>query len=88
MSRHKIGMPRKDDPDKGRGLYNKFTVTRSDREAQARHDDCEYFVLDLTHDKLAIPALAAYESAAMQHGYDRLAEDLRLIRARMQAGLV
>lgn len=45
---------------------------------QARHVDYEYFVLDLTHDTLALPALEAYAEAARRASYYRLYEDLRL----------
>lgn len=82
-----INGPTGDDPDKQRGLYRKFRVTRTDPDAQARHADCDYFVLDLQHDRLAIPALAAYEAAAMAAGYNDLAEDLRLKRAALNAKL-
>lgn len=79
-----MAQPRKTDPDKYRGLYQKFEVRRIDPEAQEKHKDCFHFVLDLHHDQLAIPALEAYEAAAMQHGYDKLAEDLRLQRAMLK----
>jgi hypothetical protein len=73
-----MARPVKHDPDKHRGLYSKFLVYRTDQEAQSRHSWCEYFVLDLAHDKLAIPALAAYAKAADENGYHALATDLRL----------
>jgi len=61
------------------GLYQKFSVARTDGQdapGQRHHGD-EYFVLNLTTDKHAIPALAAYaESCAAD--YPRLAEDLRV----------
>lgn len=82
-----MGMPMRNDPDEGRGLYQKFEVRRVDQDAAARHEGCEYFVLDLMHDKLAVAALEAYESAAMKHGYNALAEDLRLKRAMLKAGV-
>lgn len=66
------------DPDKQRGLYKKFDVRRVDPESQARHEDCEYFVLDIWHDVLALPALEAYERAAREAGYVKLANDLAL----------
>lgn len=82
---NEIRTPRKDDPDINRGLYEKFHVERVDSaDAQRRHADCEYFVLDLTHDALAWIALAAYEEAARMTGYVALAGDLRL-RAAMHA---
>lgn len=44
------------------GLYRKFVVTRTDGSSApgGKHADCNYFVLDLTHDVHAIPALKAY----------------------------
>ena len=63
--------------DTNRGLYEKFTVERTDgRSAPGQpHDGCEYFVLDLTHDPYAYPALVAYQEAC-QTQYPKLAEDL------------
>lgn len=61
-----------------KGLFNKFTVRRTDGgDADGeKHEGCEYFVLDLNHDKHAIPALLAYaESCAAD--YPLLAADLR-----------
>ena len=64
--------------DKQRGLYNKFTVTRIDgtSEPYKKHYNCRYFVLDLTHDKHAIPAIDAYQKSCGKE-YRQLAEDLR-----------
>ena len=44
--------------DRDRGLYEKFTVRRTDGSDAVgfKHRGCEYFVLDLTHDKYAVPA--------------------------------
>lgn len=59
------------------GLYNKFTVTRTDgaSEPGGKHDGCDYFVLDLTHDPHAIPALKAYADSCRAI-YPLLAADL------------
>jgi len=48
--------------DPSRGLYDKFTVRRTDGQSArgGKHHDCQYFVLDLTHDKHAWPALAGW----------------------------
>ena len=48
--------------DPKRGLYEKFLVTRTDgRSAEGeKHHECQYFVLDLTHDKFAMMALERY----------------------------
>lgn len=60
------------------GLYNKFTVTRTDgRHAEGeKHAACDYFVLDLSHDKHALPALAAYAESCKSE-YPLLSADLR-----------
>lgn len=64
--------------DKGKGLYNKFIVERADGKSAPgeKHDGCEYFVLDLTHDKFAQPALRAYADACAVE-YPKLSDDLR-----------
>lgn len=44
-------------------LYDKFKVSRTDGadlEPEGKHYRCDYFVLDLTHDPAARPALLAY----------------------------
>ncbi len=63
--------------DKTRGLYNKFSVVRMDGKSRpgAKHDGCEYFVLDLTHDPYAKPALLAYATACANE-YPKLSDDL------------
>lgn len=60
------------------GLYKKFNVTRTDGKDQpgAKHENDEYFVLNLTSDANAVPALAAYAEAC-QEKYPALADDLR-----------
>lgn len=63
--------------DVERGVYKKFEVRRIDGRSNLgeKHEKCEYFVLDLTHDPHAKPALMAYaESCRTQ--YPQLAEDL------------
>lgn len=64
--------------DKTRGLYEKFTVTRNDGSSEpgGKHHGCEYFVLDLTHDKHANAALLAYADSCAAE-YPLLAADLR-----------
>lgn len=64
--------------DPTRGLYDKFTVTRNDDTDMegGKHEGCEYFVLDLDHDKHAPPALEAY-AASCEAEYPLLARDLR-----------
>lgn len=55
------------------GLYNKYLVERIDRSE--KHRDCEYFVLDITHDPHARAALHAYAVSCSQD-HPKLAEDL------------
>ena len=63
--------------DRTRGLYGKFIIHRTDGESRPghKHDGCDYFVLDLTHDPFAIPALRAYAKACRAE-YPLLAADL------------
>ncbi len=62
---------------KDRGLINKYTVYRRDgRDKQGdKHRNCRYFVLDVSHDRFAIPALTAYANACLA-SKPKLAEDL------------
>lgn len=59
------------------GLYDKFVIERTDGTSAPgrKHDGCEYFVLDLTHDKFANPAIRAYRDACKDE-YPVLAKDL------------
>ncbi|MGD0485105.1 MAG: hypothetical protein ABSB58_10735 [Gemmatimonadales bacterium] len=59
------------------GLYQKFVVERVDgRSAPGeKHDGCRYFVLDLDHDKFAVPALRSYAMACRAE-LPRLSADL------------
>lgn len=63
--------------DRTRGLYGKFRVRRTDgRDGPGqKHDGCDYFVLDLTHDPHAMSAIRAY-AAACRGDYPLLAADL------------
>ncbi len=61
--------------DKKHGLYRKYRVQRlGDREK--KHRDCEYYVLDLVHDRHAPAALDAYAGSCAAE-YPQLAKDLR-----------
>lgn len=66
--------------DKTRGLYpdGKFTVTRKDGQSApgAKHDGCDYFVLDMTHDLHAVQAIMAYIESC-EEDYPLLAAELR-----------
>ncbi len=74
--------------DKSKGLIGKFTVTRNDgKDAPGeKHDGCAYFVLDLTHDPFAIPAIETYAYHAEKGGYHELARHLRTIAAAGDLG--
>jgi hypothetical protein len=63
--------------DSTRGLYNKFNVERTDGKSEPgqKHHGCEYFLLDLHHDKHAIAALRAYLLSCRKE-YPLLADDL------------
>lgn len=63
--------------DKTLGMYDKFTVIRNDGQSEQwqKHFGCDYFVLDLTHDKYALRALRTYAEAC-QVEYPLLAADL------------
>ncbi len=60
------------------GIYHKFNVERTDGSSApgGKHEGDEYFVLNLTTDKHALPALAAYAKSCA-NDYPVLAADLR-----------
>lgn len=63
--------------DSDRGLYDKFRVQRVDGADApgGKHEGCEYFVLDVTHDPHAQAALMAYaQSCKLTH--PKLSADL------------
>jgi hypothetical protein len=66
-------------PAEQQGLFRKFVVRRTDGsdEPGGKHDGCEYFVLDVTHDKHARAALAAY-AASVEETHQQLAADMRV----------
>lgn len=74
-----MSLPPKDEfkPTEEQGLFNKFLVTRLDGQSAPgmKHHNCEYFVLDVTHDPYAGQALRSYAAAC--HGtHPKLAADL------------
>lgn len=73
--------------DKNKGIYKKFEVTRTDGKSAPgeKHHDCEYFVIDITHDPYAIQALQAYAKACKKE-YPKLASDLDAIVAGRLVG--
>lgn len=64
--------------DKTKGLYRKFEVRRVDGNSEPgrKHHGCEYFVLDVTHDKHAEAAILAYVESCKSE-YPLLAADLQ-----------
>jgi hypothetical protein len=65
------------------GLYNKFQVIRTDGKGAPgqKHENDQYFVLNLTTDKHAMPALSAYAKSCNEE-HPALAVDLRAIIRR------
>lgn len=63
--------------DKTRGFYNKFYVERTDGKSgpNRKHDGCEYFVIDMTHDKYAAGPIQKYADECRAE-YPLLAADL------------
>ena len=71
--------------DQQPGLHRKFEVRRVDGgdAPGGKHDGCEYFVLDLTHDPHALPALTTYLTSLRLAGtHPQLANDLDAVVAR------
>lgn len=64
--------------DREKGLYDKFTVTRTDGSSEegGKHYNCRYFVLDLDHDPHAKAALLAYADSC-EAEYSVLAVEIR-----------
>lgn len=63
--------------DNARGLFGKFHVERTDGTSApgGKHDGCDYFVLDLSHDPYAYKAIMRYADAcALTH--PQLSDDL------------
>jgi hypothetical protein len=56
------------------GIYRKYKVIRLN-DADEKHTDCEFFVLDWSHDKFAITAMKAYADACKDE-YPELARDI------------
>lgn len=65
--------------DHQQGLYRKYTVERV-HDPTGKHRGCLHYVLDLTHDPFAKPALLAYAEACAAE-YPKLAADLRKLVA-------
>lgn len=70
--------------DRTKGMYNKFYIERMDGQSAmgCKHDGCDYFVLDVTHDQHAKAALAAYANSC-KADYPELAKDIiKMIEAK------
>lgn len=65
-------------PAEKQGLFNKFSVRRTDGSDQigGKHQGCEYFVLDVKCDRFAKAALTAYADAC-KHDYLELSVNMR-----------
>ncbi len=63
--------------DPNRGIYHKFNIERTDGTSieGGKHHGCDYFVLDVTHDPFALPALRSYAEVCRPQ-YPLLAADL------------
>jgi hypothetical protein len=73
-----LGILKKEKINKNKvGLYNKFKATRTDGTSNPgeKHHDCTYFVLDLTHDEHAIPAIKSYIESCKEE-FPLVAKDL------------
>lgn len=62
------------------GLYGKYHVIRADGSSQPgkKHHGCQYFVLDLDHDRHARAAIAAYRESC-KNEFPALANDLHAL---------
>lgn len=67
-------------PNEKRGLYKRYSVKKLD-DPTGKHNRCFNFVLDLTHDPYAIPAIRAYADAC-RGKYPVLARDLDSFKSR------
>jgi len=67
-------------------LIGKYRVGRVDGTdgPGGRHERCRYFVLDMTHDRHAVPALRAYADSC-EADYPVLARDLRQAADALEA---
>ena len=69
------------------GLNDRFRVHRTDGNDApgCKHHGCEYFVLDLNHDKHAVPALRSYAKSCKKE-YPVLAYELRVLADELEVG--
>lgn len=74
--------------DTQKGLYDKYKVERTDGRSGpgGKHERCEYFVLDLEHDKHAKAALRAYAKSVRKQHPDLAKDILDLMRREPDCG--
>lgn len=85
MHKDKIKVPkalpeRDTRPATAQGLFRKWLVQRvdgKDQDVLDKHYNCQCFVLDVTHDPAAKPALEAY-AFAIEATHPALARDIRV----------
>jgi hypothetical protein len=77
------------DGDRERGLYGKYIIHRSDGSSGSggKHEQCDHFVLDLTHDRHALAAISAY-ALSCEAEYPALYDDLIDKIARYNKNLI
>lgn len=70
-------------PPRRGGLYKKYHVRRADgmEGPGTKHNNCQYFVLDLSHDKYGITGALAYADAC-EAEFPILAQQLRQLCAQ------
>ncbi len=68
------------------GMTDRYKVSRLDErdlKEGDKHFGCKYYVLDIIHDRFAVPALEAYAAEADKDGFHDLAGDIyKLVRSR------
>lgn len=71
-------------PQEEQGYYRKYIVKRADgRDGPGdKHEGCEYFTLDLTHDPHAYAALRAY-AYSCRNTHPQLCADLHKLCERI-----
>lgn len=69
--------------------HDKYTVIRNDGTDRPgeKHDGCQYFVLDLTHDAAARDALKFYANRCADGGRMQLANSLDDVLAEIERGV-
>ena len=73
---------------KEKGLYNKFIVKRTDGTdcVGGKHEHCNYFVLDCSHDIHAKAAIIAYANSCKE-SLPILSKDLQILADLMESNI-